>query len=389
MTTQHQTGFRPYPGGRSICTALAATAMVALFGGHAGAEHAGLGAAGEQRVDPAVELYNTQNRVEGKLSIAGSDTMKPVISKLAAQFLSLHPGAEIAVEGVGSGAAIREFQLGISYQRRGDKVRGRGTGGSNRVQLLASSRQMTEEEQQGFQYNYGYRPFEVPIARDAVAIYVHRDNPVQQLSLAQIDAIFDKDLKRGQPAITTWGQVGLPETALASQPIRLYGRDKRSGTREFFKHVALKDGELRDTVKEQPGSASEIIAIAQDPLAIGYAGTGFNIPEVRQVPIAIQPDQAPVLPSVDSVASGAYPLGRSLYLYVNKNPKEKLDPLVAEFLAFVNSRQGQETVARASLYPLSGTQVARNLQDLGLKTRMVAATPAENQDLLVAEQANR
>ena len=127
MITQQQTGIRPYPGGRSIFTALAAAAMVALFGGHAVAEHAGLGAAGEQRVDPAVELYNTQNRVEGKLSIAGSDTMKPVISKLAAQFLSLHPGAEIAVEGVGSGAAIREFQLGISYQRRGDKVRGRGT----------------------------------------------------------------------------------------------------------------------------------------------------------------------------------------------------------------------------------------------------------------------
>ena len=361
--------------------------MLALSGNPVGAEYAGLSIEGGQRVDPAVESYSTPHRIQGKLSIAGSDTMRPVISKLAAQFLSQHPGAEIAVEGTGSGDAIREFQLGISYQRRGDKVRGRGTGGSNRVQLLASSRQLSETEQKGFEYNQGYRPLEVPIARDAVAIYVHKDNPLAKLSMAQIDAIFDKDLKRGLPAITTWSQVGLSESTLASQPIHLYGRDKRSGTREFFKHVALKDGELRETVKEQPGSASEIIAIAHDPLAIGYAGTGFNIPEVKQVPIEIQPDQTPVWPSFDTVTSGMYPLGRSLYLYVNKNPKEKLDPLVAEFLAFVNSRQGQETVARASLYPLTGTQVAQNLQDLGLKAG-VAAAPAQNQELMIAETLN-
>ncbi len=389
MTTLKKKSSRHYPGSGPSFTAMTAAVMLVLLGSQAGAEHAGLGAAGGQRIDPAVEPYTNQNRIEGKLSIAGSDTMRPVVSKLAAQFLSLHPGAEIAVEGVGSGAAIREFQLGISSQRRGDKVRGRGTGGSNRVQLLASSRQLTEAEQKGFEYNNGYRALEVPIARDAVAIYVHKDNPVQQLTLAQIDAIFGKDLKRGQPAITTWGQAGLADSILASQPIRLYGRDKRSGTREFFKHVALKDGELRETVKEQPGSASEIIAIAQDPLAIGYAGTGFNIPEVKQVPVAIQPDQAPMLASVDTVTTGDYPLGRSLYLYVDKNPTEQLDPLVAEFLAFVNSRQGQETVARVSLYPLTGTQVARNLQDLGLTKGMMASTPAETQELLIADKANR
>lgn len=365
---------------------LASISLLVSFGDYAAAEHAGVGVAGAPNIDPAVERYSSQSKVEGKLSIAGSDTMKAVISKLAAQFLSVHPGAEIAVEGVGSGAAVREFQLGISYQRRGDKVRGGGTGGSNRVQLLASSRQLTEEEQRGFEYNHGYRPLEVPIARDAVAIYVHKDNPVQQLNLAQIDAIFDKDLKRGLPAISTWGQVAPPESALAAQLIRLYGRDKRSGTREFFKHVALKGGELRETVKEQPGSASEIIAIAQDPLAIGYAGTGFNIPDVRQVPIAIQADHAPVLPSFETVTSGTYPLGRSLYVYVNKDPKEPLNQLVAEFLTFVNSRQGQETVARAGLYPLTGVQVARNLVDLGLRSAAVADLPADNKDLLIAER---
>lgn len=389
MTRQQQTGSSHHRGARSVFTALATAAALSLFGGYAGAEHAGLNGAGGPTVDPAIEPYTNHNGLHGKLSIAGSDTMRPLISKLSAQFLSLHPGAQIAVEGTGSSAAIREFLLGLSYQRRGDKVQSRGTAGSNAVELLASSRQLTEEEQKGFEFNYGYRPLEVPIAMDAVAIYVHKNNPIQRLTLAQIDGIFGKDHKRGQAAISNWSQVGLLDSSLAQQPIHLYGRDKRSGTREFFKHVALKDGDLVDTVVEQPGSASEIIAIAQDPLAVGYAGAGFNISDVRQVPIASQPDQSALLPSVDTVTSGTYPLGRSLYLYVKKNPNDKLDPFVAEFLSFVNSRQGQETVARASFYPLTGAQVAKNLQDLGLLKGAMVGTPTKNQELQFAEQVSR
>ncbi len=389
MTRQQQTGFRHPRGARSVFTALATATVLSLFGGYAGAEHAGLNGAGGPTVDPAIEPYTNHNGLHGKLSIAGSDTMRPLISKLSAQFLSLHPGAQIAVEGTGSSAAIREFLLGLSYQRRGDKVQSRGTAGSNTVELLASSRQLTEEEQKGFEFNYGYRALEVPIAMDAVAIYVHKNNPIQRLTLAQIDGIFGKDHKRGQAAISSWSQVGLLESSLAQQPIHLYGRDKRSGTREFFKHVALKDGDLMDTVMEQPGSASEIIAIAQDPLAVGYAGAGFNISDVRQVPIASQADQSALLPSVETVTSGTYPLGRSLYLYVKKNPNDKLDPFVAEFLSFVNSRQGQETVARASFYPLTGAQVAKNLQDLGLLKGAMASPPAKNQEMQFAEQVTR
>lgn len=389
MTRQQQTSSSHHRGARSVFTALATAAALSLFGGYAGAEHAGLNGAGGPTVDPAIEPYTNHNGLQGKLSIAGSDTMRPLISKLSAEFLSLHPGAQIAVEGTGSSAAIREFLLGLSYQRRGDKVQSRGTAGSNAVELLASSRQLTEEEQKGFEFNYGYRPLEVPIAMDAVAIYVHKNNPIQRLTLAQIDGIFGKDHKRGQAAISNWSQVGLLDSSLAQQPIHLYGRDKRSGTREFFKHVALKDGDLVDTVVEQPGSASEIIAIAQDPLAVGYAGAGFNISEVRQVPIASQPDQSALLPSVDTVTSGTYPLGRSLYLYVKKNPNDKLAPFVAEFLSFVNSRQGQETVARASFYPLTGAQVAKNLQDLGLLKGAMVGTPTKNQEMQFAEQVSR
>lgn len=362
-------------------------AFVAFAAGHAAAEHAGLSGGGGPSVDPAIEPYVNHNGLQGKLSIAGSDTMRPLITKLAAQFSSLHPGAQVAVEGTGSSAAIREFLLGLSYQRRGDKVQSKGTAGSNTVELLASSRQLTEAESKGFESNYGYRPLEVPIAMDAVAVYVNKDNPLQRLTLAEVDAIFGKDHKRGLGPITNWSQIGLSDSALAKQPVHLYGRDKRSGTREFFKHIALKDGELVDDVVEQPGSASEIIAIAQDPLGVGYAGAGFDISAVRQVPIAAQSESPALLPSVETVTSGTYPLSRSLYLYVKKSPKDKLDPVVEEFLAFVNSRQGQETVARANFYPLTSTQIAKNRQELGLaKGAMVTLPPA---DLQVAEQLAR
>lgn len=361
---------------------------LAAFVSTAAAEHAGLNQNGGAVVDPAIEPYVSQNGLSGKLSIAGSDTMRPLMSKLAAQFISLHPSTQIAVEGTGSSAAIREFQLGISYQRRGDKVRGRGTAGSNRVELMASSRQLTEDELKGFEANHGYRPLEVPIAMDAVAIYVHKDNPIQQLTIQEVDAIFSKDHRRGHEPITIWGQIGV-QGPLAKEPLHLFGRDKRSGTRDFFKHVALKDSELNESLVEQPGSASEIIAIAQDPLAIGYAGEGFLISSVRMVPIAGEDGQPAVLPSRETVTSGAYPLGRKLYLYVKKNPESELDGVLKEFLSFINSRQGQETVARANFYPLTGSQVARNRQELGFaKSALAEAATGEN-NLRLAEQAGR
>lgn len=343
-----------------------APAVQAEFGGPS--QNAG------SALDPAIEPYTNRNGLSGRLSIAGSDTMSPLISKLAAQFNHLHPAVDIAVEGIGSNSAIREFQLGISSQRRGDKLRGKGTEGSNRVELLASSRELTEDELKGIESHHGSRPVGIPIAMDAVAIYVNKDNPIQHLTLDQLDAIFGKERKRGHASIANWSQAGIMEGTLAQQPCHLYGRDRDSGTRAFFKHIALRDGELKDEVVEQPGSASEIIAIAQDPLGIGYAGVGFQISSVRTVPISPAPEQPALLPTQDNVLSGAYPLSRPLYLYVKFNPKAKLNPMVKEFLLFINSRQGQETVARANFYPLTGVQVAKNREALGLIQSSMAET---------------
>lgn len=315
--------------------------------------------------DLTSEEYQPAQGIGGRVTIVGSTTMQPLMAKLAAAFRSYQPNAQFGVEGQGSSESIREFMLGLSFQRRGDKAGGRGTEGASSTGLLASSRPLTDQERKGFVSNHGYEAIGLPIAMDAVAIYVHNDNPINSLSLEQIDGIFSSTLKRSKSGrISTWGQVGLKDR-WSQQPIHLYGRNKKSGTREFFKHVALVDGELNEDVQEQPGSASEILAIGQDPLAVGYAGVGFHSSMVRIVPLMQESGGAAILPNAENVANGQYPLARPLYLYVNKNPKDKLDPVVSEFLKFVNSRQGQETVARASFYPLTSTQISKNLELLG------------------------
>jgi len=315
--------------------------------------------------DSLTEQYQPAQGISGRVTIVGSDTMQPLMVKLAAAFRSFQPSAKFGVEGQGSGESVREFMLDLSLQLRGDKAGGRGTQGASSADLLASSRPLTEQEIKGFVSNHGYEPIGIPVAMDAVAIYVHNDNPISSLTLEQVDAMFSSTLKRSKGGhLTTWGQVGLKDP-WSQQPIHLYGRNKKSGTRDFFKHVVLMDGELSDDVREQPGSASEILAIAQDPLAIGYAGVGFHSSMVRIVPLAADLEGAALLPSPETVSNGQYHLSRPLYLYVNKNPKGKLDPVVGEFLKFVNSRQGQETVAKANFYPLTAAQISKNLELLG------------------------
>lgn len=334
-----------------------------LWAGEAAAEQAN--AMAQSSGDSISEQYQPAQGISGRVTIAGSDTMQPLMAKLAATFRAFHPNTIFGVEGRGSSEAIREFMLGLSYQRRGDKAIGRGTEGQSSADLLASSRPLTDQERKGFASNHGYEPIGFPIAMDAVGIYVNNENPIGSLTLEQVDGIFSSTLKRSKgERLTTWGQVGLKDR-WSEQPIHVYGRNKKSGTRDFFKHVALLDGELYDGVQEQPGSASEILAIAQDPLAVGYAGVGFSSSMVRIVPLATEGDGGAILPSTESVSNGQYPLARPLYLYVNKDPKGKLDPAISEFLKFLNSRQGQETVARANFYPLTSAQISKNLELLG------------------------
>jgi phosphate transport system substrate-binding protein len=314
-------------------------------------------------VDSSIANYLPKPGVSGAIVIAGSDTMQPIIVKAAAAFRLFQSGIKIAVQGGGSDAALRQFIQDQSTIRRGDaNPRGHQVSGS--VDLLASSRPLTSEERQDFKARYGFEPTEIPIALDAIAIYVNHQNPLLSLTLEQVDALFSDSRKRGASEdITTWGQLGL-QGDWKHQPVRLYGRDKRSGTRTLFIHTALLDGTLKPHVKEEPGPAMEILDISRDQLGIGYAGIGFQASTVRILPIAPRTGDTPIVPSAETAADGSYPMTRSLYLYAKRTAKGDLEPAVAEFLHFMNSREGQDMIARAGVYPLSTQQVTANLQAL-------------------------
>jgi phosphate transport system substrate-binding protein len=208
--------------GSLVCLAI-------LWPASAPAEHPGR--THTQPVDPQIAAYAPTRDLAGRLTIAGSDTMQPLLVKLANDFTRHHPSVRFVIEDVGSGEAIKEFIHGYSLQRRGEKAR-KGHNGATELNLLASSRLMTDPEIATFSSMNGYEPLAIPIAMDAVTVYVNRDNPIQSLTLAQLDAIFGRERRRGYADdITTWGQVGLADR-WQGQPIRAYGRSKGSGTRD-------------------------------------------------------------------------------------------------------------------------------------------------------------
>ena len=313
-------------------------------------------------VQPDMESYVAQHTVNGRMTIAGSDTMQGPLSKLAMEFRRRHPDMKIAVQGSRDSKLSPEdvFLTGISTMRRGDGDTA-GHFGAYDVQLLASSRALTDDEIKRFESRYGYAPTAVAIAQDAVAIYVHQDNPISELTLDQVDAIFSATRKRGLSEIQQWGQVGAD--AWQHAPIHLYGRDQRStGTLPFFKHIVMRGGEFKKALTPEPGSASVVVAVEKDRYGIGYSGIGFQTSAVKAVSLSEAAGSPAVAPTVETVMQGRYPLSRPLYLYVNKDPKKEWDPKVREFLRFINSREGQETVARAGVYPLSSSQVSHNVE---------------------------
>jgi phosphate transport system substrate-binding protein len=344
--------------------------LIGMAGG-AAAEHAG--ANGRPVVDTAIGSYTAKGGVSGGLAITGSDTMQPIVAKIASAFREWQPDVKIAVQGGGTDAALLGFFQNQSTIRRGDGSPKGGHHVSGGIALLAASRPLTQQEHEDFQSRYGYDVTEIPIALDAIAVYVNRQNPIEGIALEQLDAIFSRDRKRGwQEEITTWGQLGLKDE-WSQHPIHRYGQDKRSGTRAIFIQKVLQDGNLRPDVHVKTGPASAILALSQDVLGIGYASIGFQASTVRILPLAERVGAAFVSPSPGSVANGTYPLSRPLYLYAKIDPKTKPDPAVLEFLKFVNSRQGQDMVVKAGAYPLPARQVTKNLELL-IGTTMAAVS---------------
>ena len=225
---------------------------------------------------------------------------------------------------------------------------------------------MTNKEVDTFEKRFGYKPVGLPTSIDMLAIYVHRDNPLPQLTLKQADAIFSKTRKRGHPTdISTWGDLGLTGE-WANKRISIYGRNSASGTYGFLKEHVLANGDYKDSVKEQPGSSAVVQAIATDRYAIGYSGIGYKTADVKALPLAVDENAEAVPPTYENAYTGQYPLARFLLLYVNAKPKSELDPLRREFIKYVYSKQGQQDVVKDGYFPVSAEIAEKALRSVGI-----------------------
>lgn len=304
-----------------------------------------VGTAFALEVDPAFKPYTAAPGVSGNLKSIGSDTLNNLMSFWAEGFRAKYPSVKIAIEGKGSSTAPPALIEGTA-------------------QFGPMSREMKPKEIDAFEKKFGYKPSVVRVAVDSLAVFVHKDNPIKCLTLKQLDAIFSKTHKGGAKEVKTWGDLGLTGE-WASKPISIYGRNSASGTYAYFKEVALFHGDYKDGVKEQPGSSAVVQGVASDKYAIGYSGVGYKTADVKVVPLAVEEGKC-FEADAKNAYSGDYPLARFLYIYFNKRPDKALDPLMAEFIKFVFSKDGQQIVIKDGFYPVSKAMADEDMKKVGI-----------------------
>ena len=280
-----------------------------------------------QTVDAGLPAYQKASGIAGNLSSVGSDTLANLMTLWAEEFNREYPNVNVQIQAAGSSTAPPALTEGTSN-------------------LGPMSREMKDDELEAFEDKYGYKPTAVPVAIDALAVMVNKDNPVKGLSIAQVDAIFSSTLKCGHPTdIETWGDAGV--AAWGTKSIQLYGRNSVSGTYGYFKE-----------------NASVVQSVTSSKNGIGYSGMGYTTSGIRMVPLAKKEGQPFVEATPENALNGTYPLTRYLYVYVNKKPNQPLAPLENEFIKMVLSKSGQQVVIKDGYIPLPAKIVEKVLTTL-------------------------
>lgn len=299
-------------------------------------------------VDPRLPEYQRASGVSGNLNSIGSDTLNNLMTLWAEEFNKFYPNVNVQIQGAGSSTAPPAITEGTAN-------------------FAPMSRAMRQSEIETFEARHGYAPYAMPVAIDMLAVYVNNDNPIQCLSLQQVDAIFSATRRGGYSQdINRWGQVGLTGS-WANRDIALYGRNAVSGTYGYFKDNALFGGDFKSSVNEQPGSSSVVQGVTESLNGIGYSGIGYRTSGVRAIAIASEHGGECVEPTAENAANGTYPLARYLYVYVNKHPNRDFDPMTREFVKMLYSKIGQEVVDRDGYVPLPESLASRIRSELNVK----------------------
>ncbi|MBE9515346.1 MAG: phosphate ABC transporter substrate-binding protein PstS family protein, partial [Proteobacteria bacterium] len=290
-----------------------------------------------QKLDKNLPIYKKAAGVSGNLSSVGSDTLANLMTLWAEEFKRAYPNVNVQIQAAGSSTAPPALTEGTSN-------------------IGPMSRKMKDKELQSFEKRFGYKPTAIPVAIDALAVYVHKDNPIKGMSIKNVDAVFSSTRKcGGKKDITRWGDLGMTG-AWKNRAFQVYGRNSVSGTYGYFKKKALCKGDYKTTVNEQPGSASVVQSVSASTNGIGYSGIGYKTSGVRAVPLAKKGKKF-IAATAENAAKGKYPLSRFLYVYVNKAPNRAMAPLEREFIKMVLSKTGQQVVIKDGYIPLSARQV--------------------------------
>ena len=312
------------------------------------------GSAFANQLDRSLPHYHKASGVSGNLSSVGSDTLANLMTLWAEDFKRIYPNVNVQIQAAGSSTAPPALTESTSN-------------------FGPMSRKMKDKELEAFEKKHGYKPTAIPVAIDALAVFVNKDNPIKGLTMAEVDAIFSSTRKCGEDKnVKTWGDLGLTDS-WKNRSVQLYGRNSVSGTYGYFKKKALCKGDFKNSVNEQPGSASVVQSVSASLNGIGYSGIGYKTSSVRTVALAKKEGQAFVDATPLNAVDGSYPLSRFLYVYINKQPNKALSPLEREFVKLVLSKQGQEVVVKDGYIPLPGKVVDKYLAQLGLNNTTVAS----------------
>ena len=261
----------------------------------------------------------------GSFSITGSNTVTPLTTVWAEEFMNMHPKVNIAVSGPGSGAGIAAL-----------------INGTTDICQASRNIKQTEIDQAN---DVGVNPYEIQVATDALSVVVHPSNPVTELTIAQLSAIYTGK-------ITNWKEVGGDDA-----PIIAIARDTNSGTHVFFKeHVVQMQGlatedkslEYGSKILQLPSTEEGVSEVAKNPNAIFYPGLGYVTDDVKPLAIKKTADDAGVLPSVATALDGTYPIARPLLYYTNEEPTG----IIKAFIDYCLSTAGQAKVTEVGYVPL-------------------------------------
>lgn len=283
----------------------------------------------------APAVWSQAPALNGKLITTGSDTLGALTSIWGEMLMRAYPGVQVQVRAIGSGAAPTALSEGTA-------------------DIGPMSRPMSASERAVFLERYGYAPTAVPVAEDAIAVFVHRDNPMESISIAKLDAVFSSTRRCGFPApIQVWGGLGLLGD-WAARPIVAYGRSAASGTYSVFREQVLCRGDFAPRLNRLVGSSAVVRAVAMDRVGIGYASGGYVNANVKRLRV------------VDGETSQENRLSRTLLLYVNRAPGAAFKPVIQAFLDTALGPAGQREVARAGYLPLSRGRLQRLREELGV-----------------------